>query len=113
MALLWVEAGAAAPPPFASGEWPDPEHEGYRRLMAWRHDDQDGNLGYISHRPSHDGTSTQVRTLHVDEEVRRQGIASHLMNMLSDRYEHIDHGGRTPEGQQWWEAYKAKGGAAE
>lgn len=87
---------------------PDHENLGHDRAVAWfDHDDNDHRVaGYISHAPAADGNSTSVRVVHVEEDRRRMGVASHLMKHLEQRYPHIDHGSRTPDGQAWWQGRK-------
>lgn len=89
------------------------EHADHHRVSAWfAHDDEDHRLaGYLSHKPAADG-STEVRVLHVEDDRRRMGVGSALMDALAQKHPVIDHGERTPDGQKWWAAYKSRGGKA-
>lgn len=63
--------------------------------------------GYISHQPDPSGKTTKIRTLHVDDDRRRMGVATGLMHALEEKYgaENIDHGERTEAGKGFWKAY--------
>lgn len=87
------------------------EQADHQRVSAWfANDDEDHGLaGYLSHKPAQDG-STEVRVLHVEDDRRRMGVGSALMDALAQKHPVIDHGGRTPEGEKWWAGYNAKRG---
>lgn len=59
---------------------------GHQRIGAYfEHDDEDHAVaGYIDHKPSEEGT--HVRIVHVEEDRRRMGVASHLMGELEKEY---------------------------
>jgi len=71
-------------------------------------DQPDVAVGYAKIKKTSDDRIVWVDWLHVDQQLRRQGIATRLMNMLIERWPNAEYEAWTADGEEFLRSFRRK-----